>query len=136
MKAGTHLVGATFIATGYRPQLNMVKEFDRKSIENEPLPQLQYDPVIGLLKVTATVVRSVRVSTDGSGCISNISIVPSLRRSCGVPDAPVVAQAVAVDLHIDMVPPEGGDQSLRGCQRAGPVVPQEVADQGALAVAG
>lgn len=51
VKAGTHLVGATFVATGYRPQLNMIKEFDRKSIENEPLPQLQYDPVIGLLKV-------------------------------------------------------------------------------------
>ena len=51
VKAGTHVVGATFIATGYRPQLNMIKEFDRKSIENEPLPQLQYDPVIGLLKI-------------------------------------------------------------------------------------
>lgn len=51
VKAGTHLVGATFIATGYRPQLNMIKEFDRKSIENEPIPQLQYDPVVGLLKV-------------------------------------------------------------------------------------
>lgn len=49
--AGTHLVGATFIATHYRPELNMIRQFDRKSIENEPIPQLQNDPVVGLLKI-------------------------------------------------------------------------------------
>jgi hypothetical protein len=51
VKAGTHLVGATFIATHYRPELNMIKQYDRKSIENEPIPQLQNDPVVGLLKI-------------------------------------------------------------------------------------
>jgi hypothetical protein len=51
VKAGTHLVGATFVATHYRPELNMIKQYDRKSIENEPLPQLQNDPIVGLLKV-------------------------------------------------------------------------------------
>lgn len=51
VKAGTHLVGATFIATNYRPPLDMVRQYDRKSIENEKLPQVQYPPVIGLLKI-------------------------------------------------------------------------------------
>jgi len=51
VKAGTHLVGATFIATNYRPPLDMVRQYDRKSIENEPLPQVQYPPVVGLLKI-------------------------------------------------------------------------------------
>jgi hypothetical protein len=29
----------------------MIRQYDRKSIENEPLPQLQNDPIVGLLKV-------------------------------------------------------------------------------------
>lgn len=52
VKAGTRLVGATFIATNYRPPLDMVRQYDRKSIENEKLRQVQYPPVIGLLKIT------------------------------------------------------------------------------------
>lgn len=51
VKAGTRLVGATFVATNYRPPLDMVRQYDRKSIENEPLPQIQYPPVVGLLKI-------------------------------------------------------------------------------------
>jgi Protein of unknown function (DUF1587)./Protein of unknown function (DUF1592)./Protein of unknown function (DUF1595)./Protein of unknown function (DUF1588)./Protein of unknown function (DUF1585). len=51
VKAGTRLVGATFIATNYRPGLGMIREYDRKSIENEKMPQVQYPPVIGLLKI-------------------------------------------------------------------------------------
>jgi mono/diheme cytochrome c family protein len=51
VKAGTRLVGATFIATNYRPPLDMIRQYDRKSIENEKMPQVQYPPVIGLLKI-------------------------------------------------------------------------------------
>jgi hypothetical protein len=51
VKAGSRLVGATFVATNYRPPLGMIREYDRKSIENEKMPQLQYPPVIGLLKI-------------------------------------------------------------------------------------
>jgi hypothetical protein len=51
VSAGTHLVGATFIAQHYKPGLDTIKQYDRKSIENEPLPQLQYNPVVGLLKI-------------------------------------------------------------------------------------
>jgi hypothetical protein len=51
VSAGTHLVGATFLATHHAPPLDMVKQYDRKSIENEAIPQLQYPPVVGLLKI-------------------------------------------------------------------------------------
>ncbi len=51
VKAGTRMVGATFIATNFRPPLDIIKQYDRKSIENEGLPQLQYPPVVGLLKI-------------------------------------------------------------------------------------
>jgi mono/diheme cytochrome c family protein len=51
VKAGTRLVGATFVATNYRPPLGIIREYDRKSIENEKMPQVQYPPVIGLLKI-------------------------------------------------------------------------------------
>jgi len=51
VKAGTRLVGATFVATNYRPPLGMIREYDRKSIENEKMPQVQYPPVIGLMKI-------------------------------------------------------------------------------------
>ncbi len=52
VKAGTHQVSATFIKTNYRPSLGMIKEYDRKSIENEKMPQAQYPPAIGLLKIS------------------------------------------------------------------------------------
>ena len=52
VKAGTRLVGATFIETDYRPPLDLVRQYDRKSIENEKMPQVQYPPVIGLLKIS------------------------------------------------------------------------------------
>jgi hypothetical protein len=51
VKAGTRLVGATFIATNYRPPLDIIRHYDRKSIENEKMAQVQYPPVIGLLKI-------------------------------------------------------------------------------------
>ena len=52
VKAGTRLVGATFIATNYRPPLDMIRQYDRKSIENEKMEQVQYPPVVGLLKIS------------------------------------------------------------------------------------
>jgi len=51
VKAGTRTVGATFLATNYRPSLDLVKQYARKSIENNAIPQLQYPPEIGLLKI-------------------------------------------------------------------------------------
>ena len=52
VKAGSHKVGATFLATNYRPSLDMIKQYDRKSLENNSIPQLQYYPAIGFLRIS------------------------------------------------------------------------------------
>ena len=51
IKAGSRSVGATFLATNYRPSLDMIKQYDRKSLENNGIPQLQYYPAIGFLRI-------------------------------------------------------------------------------------
>ena len=51
VRAGSHMVGATFLATNYRPSLDMIKQYERKSLENNSIPQLQYYPAIGLLRI-------------------------------------------------------------------------------------
>ena len=51
VKAGSRMVGATFLATNYRPSLDMIKQYDRKSLENNSIPQLQYYPAIGFLRI-------------------------------------------------------------------------------------
>jgi mono/diheme cytochrome c family protein len=52
IKAGSHKVGATFLATNFRPSLDMIKQYDRKSLENNSIPQLQYYPAIGFLRIS------------------------------------------------------------------------------------
>src|SRR5207247_3118786 len=52
IRAGSHVVGATFLETNYRPSLNIVKEYERKSLDNNSIAQLQYYPVIGLLRIS------------------------------------------------------------------------------------
>ena len=51
VKAGSRMVGATFLATNYRPSLDMIRQYDRKSLENNSIPQLQYYPAIGFLRI-------------------------------------------------------------------------------------
>jgi len=51
VKAGSRSVGAAFLATNYRPSLDMIKQYDRKSLENNSVPQLQYYPAIGFLRI-------------------------------------------------------------------------------------
>jgi hypothetical protein len=51
VKAGAHVVGATFLATNYRPSLDLIKQYERKSLENNSIPQLQYYPAIGLMRI-------------------------------------------------------------------------------------
>jgi hypothetical protein len=51
VKAGSHMVGVTFLATNYRPTLDLIRQYERKSLENNAIPQLQYSPAIGLLKI-------------------------------------------------------------------------------------
>jgi mono/diheme cytochrome c family protein len=51
VKAGSRMVGATFLATNYRPSLDTIRQYDRKSLENNSIPQLQYYPAIGFLRI-------------------------------------------------------------------------------------
>ena len=51
VKAGSRLVGATFVATNYRPSLDVVQHFERKSLENGRVRELSNYPIIGALRV-------------------------------------------------------------------------------------
>lgn len=51
VKAGSHMVGVTFLATQYRPSLDLIRQYERKSLEDNPIPQLQYHPAIGKLQI-------------------------------------------------------------------------------------
>ena len=51
VKAGSRLVGATFVATNYRPSLDVAQHFERKSLENGRVRELSNYPIIGALRV-------------------------------------------------------------------------------------
>ena len=51
VKAGSHLVGVTFLANNYAPSLDLIRQFERKSLEDNTIPQLEYHPAVGLLKI-------------------------------------------------------------------------------------
>jgi hypothetical protein len=51
VKAGAHLVGVTFLATNYRPSLDFIRQYERKSLEDNPIPQLEYYPAVGILRI-------------------------------------------------------------------------------------
>jgi hypothetical protein len=51
VRAGTHLVGVTFLATNYRPSLDFIRQYERKSLEDNPIPQLEYPPAVGILRI-------------------------------------------------------------------------------------
>jgi hypothetical protein len=44
-------VGATFLATNYRPSLDIIRQYDRKSLENNTIPQIEYYPAIGFVRI-------------------------------------------------------------------------------------
>ena len=51
VRAGSRLVGATFIATNYRPSLDLIRHYDRQSLENNSIPQMQNYPAIGFVRI-------------------------------------------------------------------------------------
>ena len=51
VRAGSHLVGVTFLADNYRPTLDLIKQYERKSLEDNGIPQLQYYPAVGILRI-------------------------------------------------------------------------------------
>jgi hypothetical protein len=51
VKAGSRLVGATFVATNYRPSLDVARHFERKSLENGVIREVTNYPVLGALVI-------------------------------------------------------------------------------------
>jgi len=51
VRAGSRVVGATFIATNYRPSLDIIRHYDRQSLENNTIPQIQNYPAIGFVRI-------------------------------------------------------------------------------------
>jgi hypothetical protein len=51
VRAGSRMVGATFLATNLRPSLDIIRHYDRKSLENNTIPQLQNYPAIGFVRI-------------------------------------------------------------------------------------
>jgi hypothetical protein len=51
VRAGSRVVGATFIATNYRPSLDLIRHYDRQSLENNSIPQIQNYPAIGFVRI-------------------------------------------------------------------------------------
>ena len=51
VKAGSHTVGVTFLATNYGPSLDFIRQYGRKSLEDNPIPQLEYYPAVGILRI-------------------------------------------------------------------------------------
>jgi len=51
VRAGSRVVGATFIATNFRPSLDIIRHYDRQSLENNTIPQIQNYPAIGFVRI-------------------------------------------------------------------------------------
>jgi hypothetical protein len=51
VRSGTHVVGITFLAENFRPSLDLIRQYERKSLEDNPIPQLQYHPAVGTLRI-------------------------------------------------------------------------------------
>ncbi len=51
VKAGSHMVGVTFLAANYGPSLDFIRQYGRKSLEDNPIPQLEYYPAVGILRI-------------------------------------------------------------------------------------
>ena len=45
------MVGATFLATNYRPSLDMIRQYDRKSLENNRFRSCSTIPAIGFVRI-------------------------------------------------------------------------------------
>ena len=51
VRAGSRVVGATFVATNFRPSLDIIRHYDRQSLENNTIPQIQNYPAIGFVRI-------------------------------------------------------------------------------------
>jgi mono/diheme cytochrome c family protein len=52
VRAGSRVVAATFLQDNFRPSLDMIRQYDRKSLENNAIPQVEYYPAIGFIRIS------------------------------------------------------------------------------------
>lgn len=69
VKAGTHTVGATFIATNNRPSLDLAKHFSRSTLENSRIAGFTNYPEVGFLRISGPFDA---VRTTGSRSINKV----------------------------------------------------------------
>jgi hypothetical protein len=102
VRAGSRTVGATFLQTNFRPSLDMIRQYDRKSLENNAIPQVEYYPAIGFVRISGPFnalrpedsksrrrIFTCRPSTDAteSGCARQI-LSTLIRRAYRRPATP------------------------------------------------
>ena len=80
VKAGSHMVGVTFLATNYRPSLDLIRQYERKSLEDNPIPQLQYYPAIGILRIQGPFTPT---RPEDSRSIRKVLHLPAVERGAG-----------------------------------------------------
>ena len=82
VKAGTHKVGVTFIASNYRPSLDLARHYARSTLENSRIAGFSNYPEVGLLKI------------QGPFMAERPSESPSIRKifTCRPPIGAAVAQ--------------------------------------------
>jgi mono/diheme cytochrome c family protein len=88
VRAGSRLVGATFLATNYRPSLDIIRQYDRKSLENNTVPQIEYYPAIGFVRIQGPF--NAQRPADSASRRKILTCNPASRRS-----SPAFAEASA-----------------------------------------
>ena len=76
VRAGSRMVGATFLATNYRPSLDIIRHYDRQSLENNTIPQIQNYPAIGFVRIQGPF--NAQRPTDSASRRKILSCRPSL----------------------------------------------------------
>jgi hypothetical protein len=69
--AGTHIVGATFLATQYAPLLDLDVTFRRSTIQTGPTPGYTFFPHVGTVRIEGPFARCMRRARRAGGSCSS-----------------------------------------------------------------
>src|SRR5687767_10759487 len=83
VRAGSRIVGATFIATNYRTSLDLIRHYDRQSLENNSIPQIQNYPAIGFVRIQGPF--NAQRPADSASRRKVLTCSPSRRSRAGAP---------------------------------------------------
>jgi hypothetical protein len=83
VRAGSRTVGATFVATNYRPSLDIIRHYDRQSLENNTIPQIQNYPAIGFVRIQGPF--NAQRPADSASRRKVLTCSPSRRSRAGAP---------------------------------------------------